>query len=125
MASIFQRGKQRTWWIKYYVDGRQVYHTLGTKDSRVAKRIKRQIEGEEAKGDLQAPSKIPLPSFLEDFCRFLATTQTPKSYSADVSILRVFFGPVCQALKPGSHVNKRYTMTQRNYCVRSRINSKL
>ena len=25
MAFIFQRGKQGTWWIKYYVDGKQVY----------------------------------------------------------------------------------------------------
>ena len=28
MASIFQRGKQGIWWIKYYVNGRQVYHSL-------------------------------------------------------------------------------------------------
>lgn len=31
-------------------NGRQVYYSLRTNDARVAKRIKRQIEGEEAKG---------------------------------------------------------------------------
>jgi hypothetical protein len=50
VASIFQRGRKGIWWIKYYVHGRQVYHTLGTTLERAALRFKRQIEGEEAKG---------------------------------------------------------------------------
>jgi len=108
MASIFQRRKGGCWWIKYYVNGRQVYHSLGTRDARVAKRVKRQIEGEEAKGELLAPSRTPLPLFLEDFCKFLSTVRTRKSYSADVSILRVFFGPVCPSLAHGSCVNTRW-----------------
>ncbi|MBM4029659.1 MAG: hypothetical protein FJ280_30310 [Planctomycetes bacterium] len=108
MASIFQRKKGGAWWIKYYVNGRQVYYSLGTKDARVAKRIKRQIEGEDAKGELQAPSKTPLSAFLEDFCKFLSTIRTKKSYSADISVLRVFFGPICPALLHGSCVNTRW-----------------
>ena len=64
MASIFRRGKSQIWWIKYYANGRQVYYSLRTKDARVAKRIKRQIKGEEAKGQLLAPSKTLLPAFL-------------------------------------------------------------
>jgi hypothetical protein len=59
MASIFRRGKSQIWWIKYYANGRQVYYSLRTKDARVAKRIK----GEEAKGQLLAPSKTLLPAF--------------------------------------------------------------
>jgi integrase len=108
MASIFQRKKGGTWWIKYYANGRQVYYSLGTKEVRVAKRVKRQIEGEEAKGELLAPSKTPLPAFLEDYCKFLATIRTKKSYSSDVSVLRIFFGPICPSLVPGSCVNTRW-----------------
>ncbi len=108
MASIFQRKKGGAWWIKYYVNGRQVYYSLGTKDARVAKRVKRQIEGEEAKGELLAPSRTPLPAFLEDFCKFLSTIRTRKSYSADTSVLRVFFGPICPSLLHGSCVNTRW-----------------
>ncbi|MCX5635018.1 MAG: hypothetical protein NTW55_04140 [Planctomycetota bacterium] len=108
MASIFQRGKGRIWWIKYYVNGRQVYYSLGTKNERAAKRIKRQIEGEDAKGELIAPSKIPLPAFLEDFCQFLKTIRTHKSYSGDISVLRIFFGPICPSLELGTCVNKRW-----------------
>lgn len=108
MASVFQRRKGGSWWIKYYVNGRQVYYSLGTKDARVAKRVKRQIEGEEAKGELLAPSKTPLPSFLEEFCKFLSTIRTRKSYSADLSVLRVFFGPICPSLVHGSCVNTRW-----------------
>ncbi len=108
MASIFQRRKGGAWWIKYYANGHQVYYSLGTKDARVAKQIKRQVEGEEAKGELLAPSRTPLPAFIEDFCKFLSTKRTKKSYSSDVSILRIFFGPICPSLVPGSCVNKRW-----------------
>ena len=108
MASIFQRGKKAVWWIKYYASGRQVYYSLRTTSERAARRIKRQIEGEQAKGELLAPSQIPLPAFLEDFCKFLATIRTSKSFKNDLSVLRVLFGPVCPALEPGSCVNKRW-----------------
>ncbi len=100
MAFLFQRGKKKVWWIKYYVDGRQVYHSLKTTNARIAHQIKRQIEGDEAKGELVAPSKTPLAAFLEDFCAYLSTTRTKKSYACDVSALRVVFGPICPALEP-------------------------
>ena len=108
MASIFKRGKKGTWWIKYYTNGRQIYYSLKTTNERVARRVKREIEGEEAKGELVAPSQTPVPSFLEDFCKFLSTIRTAKSFKNDVSVLRVFFGPVCPALEPGSCVNTRW-----------------
>ena len=44
MASIFQRGKTGTWWIKYYVAGKQVYHPLRTSNERLALIMKRRIE---------------------------------------------------------------------------------
>ena len=108
MASIFQRGKKKRWWVKYYANGRQVYYSLKTTNARVALRIKREIEGEEAKGELLAPSKTPLPAFLEDFCRYLSTMRTRKSYSADMSVLRVFFGPICPSLQLGTRVNRQW-----------------
>ena len=107
MASIFQRREGGCWWIKYYVNGRQVTIRRHQR-TRVAKRVKRQIEGEEAKGELLAPSKTPMPAFLEDFCEFLSTVRTRKSYSADLSVLRVFFGPICPSLVHGSCVNTRW-----------------
>jgi integrase len=112
VAPLYQRGKRRTWWIKYYVNGRPVYRSLNTTNARAAERIKKQIEGEEAKGELLAPSKTPLPELLEDYCRFMSTFRTPKSYSADVSVLRVFFGPICPSLKLGTHVNRRFRNDQ-------------
>ncbi len=55
-----------------------------------------------------APSRTPLPELLEDYCQFMATFRTPKSRSADVSILRIVFGPITPALKLGSRVNRRF-----------------
>jgi len=112
VASIFQRGKKKIWWIKYYVHGKQVYHSLDTVEERVALRFKRHIEGEHAKGGLLAPSKTPLPSFLQDYCQFLVTIRTAKSYKNDVSVLRVFFGPICPALKLGTCVNTKWRSGQ-------------
>jgi hypothetical protein len=57
---------------------------------------------------LLAPSKTPLPALLEDYCGVMSTFRTPKSYSADVSVLRIFFGPICPALELGTCVNRRF-----------------
>ena len=108
MASLYQRGKKGTWWIKYYVRGRPVFKSLKTTNARAAERILKQIEGEHACGSLVAPSKTPLPEFLEDFCQFLKTIRTRKSHVNDYSVLRVFFGPICPALQLGSRVNRRW-----------------
>ncbi len=108
MAHILQRGKGKVWWIKYYAGARQVWRSLHTTNARLADRTKREIEGQEVRGDLVAPSRTPIAPFLEDYCRFLSTARTRKSYSADLSILRVFFGPVCDALRPGSRTNKKW-----------------
>ena len=113
MASIFQRGKCRTWWIKYYVDGQQVYRSLKTTVAREAERVKRQIEGEEATGSLVAPSRIALPEFLEEYSRFLSTIRTSKSYKNDISVLRIVFGPICDSLQPGSCTNWRWGSAKR------------
>jgi len=106
MASIFKRGT--TWYVKYYVNGKQVYESLHTRSERAAKLAKKRIEADEVRGDLLAPSRTHLGDFLQDFCEFLSTIRTSKSYSADTSLLRVFFGPLCPALQLGSHVNRRF-----------------
>jgi hypothetical protein len=87
MASIFKRGNGGVWYVKYYVNGQQVYESLDTTSERVAQQMKREIEADETAGRLLAPSKIPLSEFLEDLCLFLSTIRTAKSYSADVSLL--------------------------------------
>ena len=112
MAAIYKRGKKGIWWIKYYVAGQQVYHSLRTTNARAAERTKKQIEGDEAKGELLAPSRTPLPELLEDYCQFMATFRTAKSCSADVSILRIVFGPITPALDLGSRVNRRFRMDE-------------
>ena len=108
MATIFKRPRSKFWYIKYYVNGEQVYRSLETTNERVARKLKEQIEADDVRGDLVAPSTTPLPEFLEDFCKFLTTIRTTKSCSADTSSLRVFFGPVCPSMELGTHVNARF-----------------
>lgn len=100
MATLIQRGKKGTWWIKYRVGDRQVYHSLHTTHRRVAEKAKRQVEADADRGDLLAPSRTPIPGFIEGFIAFLRTVRTHKSLHNDISVLRMVFGPVCPALVP-------------------------
>jgi integrase len=105
MASIYKRGSQ--FWISFYLNGKLVQKSLKTKNERVALAKKKRLEYELSLGDLHVASKIPLPVILEAFCRELMATRTFKSYKNDFSRLRVFFGPVCEMLKPGISGGKR------------------
>ena len=104
MASLYKRGGR--YWIGYYREGEHVNQSLRTTSLKIAREKKRKIEYELAIGDLQPVSKLPLPKILGAFCQHLQATRTYKSYKNDFSRLRVFFGPVCAALKlrsPGQH----------------------
>jgi integrase len=112
MAHVYKRGQQ--YWISYYLDGNLRQKSLKTKNERVALSKKKQIEYELSIGDLHIASRLPLPVLLETFCKHLQNIRTRKSYKNDISRLRVFFGPVCESLKPypssteqGGRIKKR------------------
>jgi len=100
MAHVYKRGRQ--YWISYYLNRRLVQKSLRTTNERVARSKKKRLEYELALGDLHVASKTPLPAILEAFCNELKATRTFKSYKNDFSRLRVFFGPVCDSLLPGT-----------------------
>ena len=98
MAHLYRRRRQ--FWICYYVNGKKIQKSLATDNERIARDKKRKIEYQLSIGDLHVASKLPLPIVLEDFCKYLEITRTYKSYKNDISRLRVFFGPICESLKP-------------------------
>jgi hypothetical protein len=98
MAHLYRRRKQ--FWICYYINGQRVQKSLRTDNERIARDRKRKIEYELSLGDLQVASSIPLPVILEGFCRYLKAPRTYKSFKNDISRLRIFFGPICESLKP-------------------------
>ncbi len=112
MASIYKRGN--IWWIKYHLNGRRIQQSLRTKEARVARAKMRQLEYKLSTKGLVFPSQIPLAQFLEDFCQYLRTIRTRKSYKNDVSCMRTFFGPVCPSLRPGNTCNKAKKLTAEN-----------
>jgi len=99
MACLYQR--KHTYWISYYLEGKLVQKSLRTRNERAAIAKKRQIEYQLALGDLHAASKLALPAILQAFCQYLVASRTHKSCRNDLSRLRVFFGPLCEALEPG------------------------
>lgn len=104
MAHLYKRGCK--FWISYYLNGRLVQKSLKTKNERVALSKKKRIEYELALGDLHVASKTSLPAILQAFCKELMATRTFKSYKNDFSRLRVFFGPICDLLEPGTPGSK-------------------
>ena len=111
MATLYRRGK--TWWIYTCSGGRRLRWSLETADERIAKRKLRKIQYEQDTGDLELPSATPIDSFLQAFCEHLETIRSRKAYKNDLSYVRIFFGPVCPALKPGHTVNHRFEPTKR------------
>ena len=119
MARMYKR--KRVFCVSYVLDGRLVHKSLGTDSERVARSKLKKIEYELAIGELHAASRIPLPGFLEIFCRHLQATRTYKSYKNDFSRLRVIFGPICDALKirpPGSPKRRRAAAQPDRYAGR-------
>lgn len=99
MASLYKRGEW--FWVAYYANGEHVQRALGTNDKRIAKEKKKHIEYQLSIGELQAASRLPISAVLQKFCEHLQATRTFKSCKNDVSRLRVFFGPICEALELG------------------------
>ena len=99
MAHLYKRGHQ--FWISYYLSGKLVQKSLKTKNERIAIAKKKRMEYEISLGDLQVVSKTALPVILGAFCKELKSSRTFKSYKNDFSRLRIFFGPICEMLKPG------------------------
>ncbi len=97
MAHLYKR--RNKYWICYYVRGEKVQESLHTENERIAREKKRKIEYDLSIGNLHIASQLSLPLILEDFCRYLKTARTYKSYKNDISRLRVFFGPICESLK--------------------------
>lgn len=97
MAHLYKR--RNKYWICYYVRGEKIQKSLQTDNDRIAREKKRKIEYDLSIGNLHIASQLPLALMLEDFCRYLKTARTYKSYKNDISRLRVFFGPVCESLK--------------------------
>ena len=111
MASIYKRGK--VWWIHYHVAGKSVCRSLNTTKQRVAEDKKKRLEGLQVTDQLVKPSSIKIVPFLQAFCEFLLATQTRKGAKNDLSYLRQFFGPACQALEFGSRVPQKYRNAKR------------
>ena len=120
MASIFRKPGGEIWWATYYHDGKRFRHSLRTRDERVARRKLKKLEGDLVTGELEKKTTTPLGPFLEQFCAQLETVRTRKSYKNDISYLRTFFGPVCEALEPRSTVNHRFP-GQRSLKVADRL----
>ncbi len=101
MGHLYQRGKRKTWYLKYYLNGRQILRSLKTKNYRIARERAKLLEAGQDPPDKQKPTaeRINLSEALEEFCVYLQTIRTTKSYKGEYSRLRTIFGSVCPLLE--------------------------
>ncbi|MCX6072006.1 MAG: tyrosine-type recombinase/integrase [Chloroflexi bacterium] len=75
---------------------------------------KKRLEALEITDRLTRPSNTQIVPFLQSFGEFLRATRTRKSAKNDLSYLRLFFGPCCEALQLGSKVPHKFRQAQRS-----------
>jgi len=126
MAHLYKR--RNKYWICYYVKGEKIQKSLHTDNERIARDKKRKIEYDLSIGNLHVASQLLLPLILEDFCRYLKTARTYKSYKNDISRLRVFFGPICESLRicpPGMKRDLRSSKPMKDKYADSHVKAQL
>lgn len=109
MAHLFQRGKKKIWYAKFYWNGSQILRSLKTTNFRIArdkaKILDAGLDLHDYENGVIAPanntpsSRIPMSEAIEDFCRHLRDIQTKNSYESEISRLRKMFGPICSSLE--------------------------
>jgi len=102
MAHLYQRGKRKTWYAKYYQGGRQVLRSLKTSNYRIAREKARLLEAgvdpHEATGSASPRNHVRLCEALEEFCSYLCGIRTESSYRNERIRLRRIFGDICPRL---------------------------
>ena len=89
MASIYKRKK--AWWIHYLDGGRHVQHSLKTRDEKVARYRKAEIE--KALAEHKRPPQLrpfPIQKALDDYLAVSETTKTLKTFKNDRTRLTGF-----------------------------------
>jgi site-specific recombinase XerD len=101
MGHLYKRGKRKTWYLKYYQNGKQILTSLRTSNYRIARDKAKLLEaGQEPSAQQKIPAKhIPLSDALEEFCAYLQTIRTTRSYKNEYSRLRTIFGSICPLLE--------------------------
>lgn len=109
MAHLYQRGKRKIWYAKFYRNGRQVLKSLRTTNFRIARDKAKILEagldlhnyenGNITPADNMPSNRIPMNEAMEEFCQHLRDIQTKNSYDSEISRLRRMFGSICSSLE--------------------------
>lgn len=97
MANLYKRNG--TYYLKFYLGGKQKKISLRTQNLQIAKEKKRQFESAQATGsDNPLPTRTPIADILQAYTQHVRATKTAKSAQNDVYYLREMFGAVCEGL---------------------------
>ena len=84
MATIYRRGRHKSWYVAYYWKGKRRTKSLKTEDAKLARRLKQELELQLEKGLHQEPQTISRDAYykeyLEDISRRKASTNENQIY---------------------------------------------
>ncbi len=107
MASLKKRGK--TYYARYYVNGKQKAVCLHTSSYPMAKQKLRAIESRLALGaESPMPTRTPLPEVLSAYIMNARITKTANTVKGEVYYLRDIFGPVCPELDQAQALDRKH-----------------
>ena len=94
MAHRYKRGK--TWWVEYYLNGKQVHKSLKTKDDAVARYLTNEIENDILRGENPLPKEnITVSQVYEEYQSYLKN----RIAESTIATYRSFIVPFIKQLK--------------------------
>jgi len=126
-GSIYKRGK--TWWLSYYVDGKNICESSGSKKREKARRLLQQRLGEIAEARFVGPKadRITFDALAEDFLDDYKINEKKslKDATRSVNALKVFFGGFRARSISGSEVLRFIVSRQGAGLTNASINREL
>ena len=88
MASIYKRGK--TWWMKYYLNGKEYRQSLHVKDRKLATYLKNKKEIEIQQGQAGITFDKTIRDALEEYIEYSKVKKALRSIKTDIPQIRRF-----------------------------------
>ncbi len=88
MATIYKRGKHRTWYISYFFNGTRRFKSLKTRDEKLARLMKKELEVKLARKSHAESEKQSIKSCLSEYLETKNHRKEGSSYNEECTINR-------------------------------------
>ena len=73
MATIYRRGRHKSWYVAYYWKGKRRTKSFHTEDAKLARRLKQELELQLEKGFHQEPQTVSTKAYYKEYLEDIST----------------------------------------------------